>query len=130
MASIEVRMDFNPETDCWSGAVNTVKTLDDDELQQVLDIAFGDYEEVPTDTEVNDFLWFETDTIADWLGYEDWEQLEKVKSGDTFWKDGDDYYDESDINEMYQDALENEEIEEGDYDDAEDWADYNFERIN
>lgn len=28
-----------------------------------------------TEQEINDFLWFETDTIANWLGYEDWETL-------------------------------------------------------
>ena len=33
-------------------------------------------DELPTDTEINDFFWFERDTIAEWLGYEDWEDLE------------------------------------------------------
>ena len=55
---------------------------------------------------------------------------ERGHGKETFWRDGDDYYDESDIEEMYQDALEDEEIEDGDYDNAEDWANYNFERIN
>ena len=29
-----------------------------------------------TDTELNDLLWFERDTIAEWLGFSDWEALE------------------------------------------------------
>lgn len=29
----------------------------------------------PTETDINDFFWFETDTIADLLGYSDWEAL-------------------------------------------------------
>ena len=29
----------------------------------------------PTETDINDFFWFERDTIADLLGYSDWEAL-------------------------------------------------------
>jgi hypothetical protein len=28
-----------------------------------------------SDTELNDFFWFERDTIAEWLGYEDYDEL-------------------------------------------------------
>ena len=27
------------------------------------------------DTELNDFFWFERDLIAEWLGYEDYDEL-------------------------------------------------------
>ena len=30
----------------------------------------------PTDTDINDFLWFERDQIAEYLGYEDWDDYE------------------------------------------------------
>lgn len=33
-------------------------------------------------TDVNDFFWFENDTIADWLGFSDWEELERVANGE------------------------------------------------
>ena len=29
------------------------------------------------DVELNDFFWFERDTIAEWLGYEDYDELMK-----------------------------------------------------
>lgn len=123
MASIEVKREFDPVKDCWDGALDTVNTLDDDELQEVLDIAFGDLEEVPTDTDVNDFLWFENDTIAEWLGYADWVSLEKARSGNNAWKDNAGYVlDEEEIEEMYQYALENGEFDEGDYEDYFEWA--------
>ena len=32
--------------------------------------------DVPYDTEVNDFLWFERDMIAEHLGYSDWDEYE------------------------------------------------------
>ena len=28
-----------------------------------------------TDTELNDFMWFEDDTIAEWLGYNDFDEI-------------------------------------------------------
>lgn len=71
----------------WSGAKYTFEKLSDDELDtldSMLDDIF-DYSSVdtmPTETSINDLLWFENDTIAEWLGYEDWEDLERVKAGD------------------------------------------------
>ena len=35
-----------------------------------------------SDTAINDFLWFETDTIAEWLGYEDWDDLCRKHAGE------------------------------------------------
>ena len=59
----------------WSGARDTVKYLTSDEI----DTIEGMLEEINPDgmdeTEINDFFWFEDDTIAEWLGYEDFEQL-------------------------------------------------------
>lgn len=77
--------DFAP----WSGAVNTMDTLR--QLEDVTDRAIFDTLEdllendgmEYSDTEINDFLWFEIDTIAEWLGYEDWEQLERAANGES-----------------------------------------------
>ena len=59
----------------WSGAVDTLNTLiekgDDDKVETFIGDVFCGH--TPTDTEINDFLWFETDTIADFLGYKDWD---------------------------------------------------------
>jgi hypothetical protein len=54
----------------WSGAVDTLDRIEEleleDEFMEILDIVF-DCDE-PTETGLNDFIWFETDTINDMLG--------------------------------------------------------------
>ena len=54
----------------WSGAVDTIKDIQntnkEDEFMNFLEALFCD--EVPTDTEVNDFIWFERDYIYENLG--------------------------------------------------------------
>lgn len=60
--------DFEP----WGGAKNTVEELREDELLY-LDLVLE--EETFTETQLNDFLWFETDTIASLLGFADWDDL-------------------------------------------------------
>lgn len=60
----------------WGGAKDTIKYLTDTEGQQIFDLLETDYECHPlTETDVNDFFWFEDDRIAEWLGYEDWDDL-------------------------------------------------------
>lgn len=59
----------------WSGAMDTVNDLtweDFDILEPLIEEMFGGEVE---DVELNDFFWFERDTIASWLGYEDYEEL-------------------------------------------------------
>lgn len=65
--------------DAWSGGKDTLDTLisnlsssELNSLECQIEDALGD--EI-TDTELNDFLWFETDTIAEMLGYRDWEDF-------------------------------------------------------
>ena len=59
----------------WSGARDTVDDLFDsdfDILEPILEEYFdGEVEDV----DLNDFFWFERDTIASWLGYESYEEL-------------------------------------------------------
>lgn len=59
----------------WSGARDTVDDLFDsdfDILEPILEEYFnGEVEDV----DLNDFFWFERDTIASWLGYENYEEL-------------------------------------------------------
>lgn len=54
----------------WSGATDTLKRIEELELEeefmQILEEVFGD--ETPTETELNDFIWFETDIINNMLG--------------------------------------------------------------
>lgn len=62
----------------WAGARDTVAMLTEQELSTVWrfleeDCVFN--MNTPTETDINDFFWFERDTIADLLGYSDWEAL-------------------------------------------------------
>ena len=61
---------------CWSGAQDTIEDLTEDEVQQILDtLEDASVDDLMSLTEVNDFFWFERDTIAEWLGYDDYEEL-------------------------------------------------------
>ena len=59
----------------WSGARNRAKYLTDDQFDTIEAILEDAYPEGMTDIEINDFFWFEEDTIADWLGYNSFEEL-------------------------------------------------------
>jgi hypothetical protein len=59
----------------WGGARDTVKYLTTEEIEQIETILEDSYPDGMSDTELNDFFWFEDDTIAEWLGYEDFEEL-------------------------------------------------------
>ena len=59
----------------WSGAKDTVKYLTHEELDTIESILEGTYPEGMSDTEINDLFWFEDDTIAEWLGYNDFEEI-------------------------------------------------------
>ena len=54
----------------WSGATDTLKRIEELELEkkfmEILDEVFYDCE--LTETELNDFIWFETNEINDMLG--------------------------------------------------------------
>lgn len=56
--------DFQP----WSGAVEVWKTIEDagklDELESVLEDAYPDG---MTNTQLNDLLWFDSETVLEWL---------------------------------------------------------------
>ena len=59
----------------WSGARDRAKYLTDDQFDTIESILEDAYPDGMTDTEINDFFWFEEDTIADWLGYNSFEEL-------------------------------------------------------
>ncbi len=62
----------------WSGAKDTVEELTTSAVEQVFSMLEECYPNGMTETEVNDFFWFERDTIAEWLGYEDFDQIIQV----------------------------------------------------
>lgn len=59
----------------WSGAKDTVKYLTDDELDTIEEILEELNPEGMSETDINDLFWHDDDTIAEWLGYEDFEEL-------------------------------------------------------
>lgn len=64
----------------WSGGADTVADLTLEELEEVwerVEEMYSTVEEPPTETDINDFFWFERDTIANWLGYNDYDELMK-----------------------------------------------------
>ena len=79
---IKQDMNFNDLMDnCWSGAIDTLRTVEEngkeDELISHLEEIFESYfDNVPTMTEVNDYLWFEWETIFDCLGISETEDEE------------------------------------------------------
>ncbi len=60
----------------WSGAKDTVKFLTDSEmdfLESILETEI--FPDGASETEINDFFWFEDDMIAEILGYSDFEEI-------------------------------------------------------
>ena len=66
----------------WSGAVNTLNALTDEQKDDLEAILEEIYPDGMDETSLNDLLWFDSDAIADWLGFEDWEDLERKNSGE------------------------------------------------
>ena len=69
---VKREMDFRElQNNCWSGATDTLQTIwendKEDEFMDFLEMYFTDGE-IPTMTEVNDFLWFEDEYIFSELG--------------------------------------------------------------
>lgn len=74
----------------WSGAADTLEDLTDEQVEQIFDmLEETEGEEGMSLTSLNDFFWFERETIAEWLGYSDYEQL--MKRGEN----GNEYYDDA-----------------------------------
>lgn len=67
----------------WSGAIQTVKYLTDDELDAIEENLEELYPDGMGKTEINDFFWFDDDTIAEWLGYQDFETLMDKRKEDA-----------------------------------------------
>jgi len=59
----------------WAGAKDTVKYLTEDELDQIEQILEDLSPGGLGETEVNDLFWFEENIIAEWLGYETFDEI-------------------------------------------------------
>lgn len=88
--------------EAWSGGADTLNTLIEKDLCERLEYIIENdiFPDGCTDTELNDFLWFEDDFIAELLGYKNWEDLEN---------DGEEDEEDEEINNEYlEEAIENE----------------------
>lgn len=102
----------------WSGGKDTLDTLiekgDCDAVEEFIEECFGD--DLPTDTEINDILWFERDAIAEHLGYRDWDAYEDGWSESDL-SDAEDWWCDREIEEKVEVSKAKDE------DAAEDWWD-------
>ena len=64
--------------EAWSGGRDTLEVLIEKGLCDTVENILNDFyaDEAPTDTEINDTLWFSRDEIAEWCGFSSWEALE------------------------------------------------------
>ena len=96
--------------DAWSGGEDTLDVLKEkdlcDKLQDILESDI--FPDGCSDTELNDFLWFEDDYIAELLGFRNWEDLENDGEEDEDDEEDDEEEDdEEEINyELLQEYLE------------------------
>lgn len=66
----------------WSGANDTVKYLTPCDLDRIESMLEDCYPDGMDETAINDFFWFEEDTIAEWLGYDSFEDIMKEQDGE------------------------------------------------
>lgn len=64
-----------PDFEFWSGAADTRKYLTNEEMDQIESMLEEAYPDGMDETQLNDFFWFEDDTIAEWLGYSSFEEI-------------------------------------------------------
>ena len=99
--------------DFWSGAKDTVKYLTDREIETIFDLmddcGIGDGMD---ETAVNDFFWFEDDTIAEWLGWTDFETLIEARSGENWFDTEEEFEEWKEEQEAEEDEEEDEDTEE------------------
>ena len=87
--------------EAWSGGYDTLEVVRDKGLFERLEAILEEdiFPEGCSDTELNDFLWFERDAIADWLGFRDWEDLDRDEDEDDTEEDEEDKIDVELLNE-------------------------------
>jgi hypothetical protein len=59
----------------WSGGADTAANLTAIEMEAVEEYLDDPYAEPMSETEVNDFFWFERETIAKLLGYSSYDDI-------------------------------------------------------
>ena len=68
----------------WAGAKDRVKYLSFKQLDTIENILEDIYPNGIDETTVNDIFWFEEDTIAEWLGFDNFDEiieLQEIEEG-------------------------------------------------
>lgn len=115
----------------WSGGKDRAVLLNSEQFDQVEEMmAECEPADGWTDTAINDFFWFDFDTIAQWLGYKNEEYLEKDISDDEI-QEANDWFEGLDAEALcsvaeldkanYTDEDDGEVDYDAIYDDAQDW---------
>ena len=90
----------------WSGAVDTIADVQyaykENEFMDFLEMVFCD--DVPTDTEVNDFIWFERDYIYENIGLTEDGNLPEDEMEETLNESIESLENEDDFEEFCQDC--------------------------
>lgn len=70
---------YDLKDNSWSGAIDTLEDIEkaelEEEFMQHLENIFG--EDIPTETELNDYIWFERDNIYSELGLNENGEIEE-----------------------------------------------------
>ena len=75
--TITYELDLN-SFQAWSGAKDTLdKIIDEGKCEELEGILEDMYPDGMTETELNDLLWFESESIYEWLGIRSEEQIRK-----------------------------------------------------
>ncbi len=59
----------------WSGGKENASYLTEKEMETIEYLLEDLFPNGISETELNDIFWFDCDTIAEWLGYEDFEKI-------------------------------------------------------
>lgn len=63
----------------WGGAVETAEMLTEDDFE-IIERMMEELDDCWSETAVNDLFWFDDESIAQWLGYDSWAELEKDRT--------------------------------------------------
>ena len=66
----------------WAGAKDRAAYLTEKDFEEIESMMEDLDPNGWTDTAVNDLFWFDEDSIAQWLGFDSFEELEKARTGD------------------------------------------------
>lgn len=79
----------------WSGGKDRADNCTDEDFDSIEELFEELYPEGMTDTEINNFFWFDFDTIAQHLGYEDEEDFDRKRDPN--------YLDDDDLEDYVED---------------------------